>query len=147
MYTLIVFLRFPILLPVFSITLSSPSPPAGISLSRVQDGRDSSRAGSTRRPGPAHPACHDAALLPEEPHSPLDGHVQHVVNRPAAAFDLQDVFSKSAALAALAGHVEVGQELHVHPDGAGPLAVLAVESDRARVRLPLLLIRLLADVL
>ena len=55
----------------------------------------------------------------------LDRHLQHVVNRLALVADIQRFAVVALALADVAGHVDVRQEMHLHLDDAVALAGLA----------------------
>src|ERR1044071_2299026 len=57
-------------------------------------------------------------------HRPL----QHVVDRGAANPDVEHLRLEAGAAAGLAGHVDIGQEDHLHQDGTGSLALLAAPS-------------------
>src|SRR4029077_13703158 len=71
----------------------------------------------------------------------LDAHVEHVGDRLAAIGDLERLLVVAFALANLAGHVNVRQEVHLDLDDAVALAVLAaaaldVEAEPARIVAP-----------
>ena len=55
----------------------------------------------------------------------LRGHLQDVGDRVAAVVDLERLAVVAPAAADLAGHVDVGQELHLDLEDAVALAVLA----------------------
>ena len=54
-----------------------------------------------------------------------DRHVQHVGHRPVLVADLQGLAVVAGPVAGLAGHVDVGQEVHLDPQGAVALTGLA----------------------
>jgi hypothetical protein len=61
----------------------------------------------------------------EELQRVLDGHVEHLVDVLALVADLQRLAVVALALADVAGHVDVGQEVHLDLDDAVALAGLA----------------------
>ena len=67
----------------------------------------------------------DGGLVGEELEGVGAGHVQHVGDVAALEVDLEGVAVVAAALAHLAGHVHVGQEVHLDLDGAVALAGVA----------------------
>ena len=74
----------------------------------------------------------------EEPGGLLDGHVQHVGDGLALVVHLQGVGVVPGAVADLARHVHVGQELHLDLDGAvarARLAPAALDVEREPARL------------
>ena len=58
----------------------------------------------------------------------IDGEVEHVGDRLAAVLDLERLAVVAAALALLARHVDVGQEVHLDGDDAVALARLAASA-------------------
>ena len=74
----------------------------------------------------------------EEADRLLDGHVEHVGDRPALEADLERLAVVALAVALLAGHVHVRQEVHLDLDLAVAAADLAaaalhVEGEAARL--------------
>ncbi len=67
----------------------------------------------------------DGRQVGEEAERLLDGHVEDVGDRLALVVHLQGLAVVPRPLAHLAGHVDVGQELHVDLDGPVTAAVLA----------------------
>ena len=68
----------------------------------------------------------------------LDGHVQHVGDRPALEAHLERLAVVALAVALLAGHVHVGQEVHLDLDlavAAADLAAAALDVEREPPRL------------
>ena len=61
----------------------------------------------------------------EEGQRVLDRHVEHLVDALALVVDLQRLAVVALALADVAGHVDVGQEVHLDLDHAVALAGLA----------------------
>jgi hypothetical protein len=61
----------------------------------------------------------------EELQRVLDRHLEHLVDVPALVADLQRLAVVALALADVAGHVHVRQEVHLHLDHAVALAGLA----------------------
>ena len=62
---------------------------------------------------------------PEEVQCVLDGHVQHLVDVLALVADLQGFPVIALALTDVAGHIDIGQEVHLHLGDAVALAGLA----------------------
>ena len=74
----------------------------------------------------------------EQPQRFLDVHLQHFVDVLAAPADLERLAVVALALADIAGHVDIRQEVHLHLDESVALAGLAaaalhVETEAARV--------------
>src|SRR4029078_9290829 len=80
----------------------------------------------------------DAGDVLEQPERFLDVHLQHFMDVLAAPADFERLAVVALALADIAGHVDIGQEVHLDLDEAVTLAGLAastldVEAEAPRV--------------